>query len=99
LTAGWRIELTAPARRDLRRLDPPIQRRVIAAVRGLVADPPVGRRVKLQGLDEHRLRVGDWRVRVRLAPDERTVYPRAPTRARVPRLTDSRPVHTTRTRA
>jgi mRNA interferase RelE/StbE len=74
LTAGWRIEITAPARRDLRRLDPHIQRRVIANLRALVADPPVGHLVKLQGTDEHRLRVGDWRVRVRLAPEEATVY-------------------------
>jgi mRNA interferase RelE/StbE len=74
LTADWRIEFTPPGRRDLKRLDPPIQRRVLAALRALVADPPVGQLVKLQGTDEHRLRVGDWRVRVRLDPDERTVY-------------------------
>jgi mRNA interferase RelE/StbE len=74
LTNGWRIEITPPARRDLKRLDPPVQRRVIAALRGLAADPLSAQLVKLQGSDEHRLRVGDWRVRVRLAPDERTVY-------------------------
>jgi mRNA interferase RelE/StbE len=74
VTAGWRIELTARARRDLRRLDPPIRQRVNAALLALVADPPTGRLLKLEGKDEHRLRVGDWRVRVRLAPDERTIY-------------------------
>lgn len=74
MTAGWRIEITPPARRDLKRLDPPVQRRVTAALRALVADPSSGELVKLRGTDEHRLRVGDWRLRVRLAPDERTVY-------------------------
>jgi mRNA interferase RelE/StbE len=74
LTAGWRIELTPPARRDLRRLDPPIRQRVNAALVGLVAEPPTVHLLKLQGKDEHRLRVGDWRVRIRLAADERTVY-------------------------
>jgi mRNA interferase RelE/StbE len=74
LTAGWRIEITPPARRDLKRLDPPIQRRIVAALRDLVSEPPVGHPLKLQGLDEHRLRVGDWRVRMRLASEERTVY-------------------------
>lgn len=74
MTAGWRIELTPPARRDLKRLDPPIRQRVNDALDGVVADPPVGDLHKLKGTDEHRLRVGDWRVRVRLAADEQTVY-------------------------
>jgi mRNA interferase RelE/StbE len=74
LSAGWRIEITPPARRDINRLDPPVQRRVIAALRELAADPVNAQLVKLRGTDEHRLRVGDWRVRVRLAPEEATVY-------------------------
>jgi mRNA interferase RelE/StbE len=74
LSAGWRIEITPPARRDLKRLDPPVKRRVIAALRALAADPSSAQLVRLQGTDEHRLRVGDWRVRVRLAPDESAVY-------------------------
>jgi mRNA-degrading endonuclease RelE of RelBE toxin-antitoxin system len=43
-------------------------------LRALVADPPIGHLARLQSLDEHRLRVGDWRVTVRLDADERTVY-------------------------
>jgi mRNA interferase RelE/StbE len=74
LTAGWRLDITPPARRDLRRLDPPVRRRVRDALDRLVAEPPTGDIIKLQGQDEHRLRVGDWRVLLRLAPDERTVY-------------------------
>lgn len=59
---GW---VFAPrARRDLRRLDPPVQRRIIDALDRLVSDPPLGDVVRLTGVeDEWRLRVGDWRVR------------------------------------
>jgi len=61
---GWRAEFTRAAQRDLRRLDPPIRRRVIVAIEGLLADPPAGDAAKLAGHpDEWRLRVADWRVR------------------------------------
>jgi len=74
LTTGWRVEVTPPARRDLRRLDAPVRQRVTAALYRLVADPPAGDIVKLRDTDEHRLRVGDWRVRLRLDREERAVY-------------------------
>ncbi len=48
----------------MRKLDRPVQRRVIEALDRLVAEPPQGDVVKLAGAeDEWRLRVGDWRVR------------------------------------
>lgn len=48
----------------MRRLDRPVQRRIIEALDRLVDDPPVGDVVRLTGSDdEWRLRVGDWRVR------------------------------------
>jgi mRNA interferase RelE/StbE len=88
LTAGWRVEITPPARRDLRRLDAPVRRRVLDALDRLVGDPPTGDVVKLQGRDEHRLRVGDWRVLI--SPRPRAVrHPRAPrasARSGLPRL-------------
>ena len=60
--SGWTF--TARARRDMRKLDRPVQRRVIEALDRLVAEPPQGDIVKLTGVDEEwRLRVGDWRVR------------------------------------
>ncbi len=63
MSAAWRYVFTARARRDLRRLDPPVQRRVTAALDTFVAgDPPKGDVRKL-GAQEWRLRVGDWRVR------------------------------------
>ena len=79
-TAGWRIEFTPPARRDLGRSDRASWRPARARPR------PAGRTTRqAPGLNEHRLRVGDWRVRVRLAPDEPTL--RAP-RPAAPIATD-----------
>lgn len=52
------------AKRDLKRLDPPVQRRVIDAVLHL-ARTGEGDVVRLADIapPEYRLRVGDWRVR------------------------------------
>ncbi len=58
------------ARRDLRRLDPPVQRRVVEALDRLTSDAPTGDIVRLAGVeDEWRLRVGDWRVRFTRDPE------------------------------
>jgi mRNA interferase RelE/StbE len=60
---SWRLAYASAARRDLRRLDPPVRARVIAALERLAAnDPNVDVRT-LTGSDELRLRVGNWRVR------------------------------------
>lgn len=61
---GYEIEWTAPALRELRKLDKQIARRVLRAVTGLAVDPrPAG----VRALSGHstatmRLRVGDYRV-------------------------------------
>ncbi|MGI8728632.1 MAG: type II toxin-antitoxin system RelE family toxin [Solirubrobacteraceae bacterium] len=47
---GW--VFTARGRRDFRRLDPPVQRRITAALDRLVADPPQGDIVRLAGTDD-----------------------------------------------
>ncbi len=53
----WRVELTRTAQRDLRRLDPPVRQRVIAALRALAADPhQAGQLRKLTSAPEWRLR-------------------------------------------
>ena len=71
--APWAIRFESRAERDLGRLDPPVARRVIAALERLLArDESLDLR-RLQGSDEWRLRVGDWRVRLRLDFDARTV--------------------------
>jgi mRNA interferase RelE/StbE len=73
LTTDGRWVLTARGRRDFRRLDTPVQRRIADALDRLVADPPQGDITKLAGSDdEYRLRVGDWRVR--FIREDDTVY-------------------------
>ena len=61
---SWEVEWTAPAIRDLRRLDNQVASRVRTAVRHL-AETEQGdvRRLRNVRPPEWRLRVGDWRVR------------------------------------
>lgn len=74
MTGGaWRVELSRRADKDLGRLDPPVQRRVIQALRRL-ANADEGLDLKrLTASDEQRLRVGDWRVRLRRDAESRTI--------------------------
>jgi len=62
LTTDWSLRVVPPARRDLKRLDPPVQRRILDALDKFVVDPRSGDIRKLNSL-QWRLRVGDWRVR------------------------------------
>jgi len=65
--AGFGLELTRQALRDLRRLDRPVRERVLQALERLVAPVPTGDVRALTGSPgEFRLRVGDWRVRYEL---------------------------------
>jgi mRNA interferase RelE/StbE len=69
----WTLEFERRAEQDLRRLDPPVARRVLAALdRLLRRDPSLDLR-RLHGGDEWRLRVGDWRVRLQLDFDARAI--------------------------
>lgn len=62
MTPSWSHQITPPARRDLKRLDPPVQRRILDALDRFVAAPRSGDIRKLDSV-QWRLRVGDWRVR------------------------------------
>jgi mRNA interferase RelE/StbE len=73
LTRGWRYEITPKARRDLRRLDPPVRVRVLQALDRYVQDPEFGDVARLTGTGHLRLRVGDWRVRFARDDDARTI--------------------------
>jgi len=74
LSESSRWVLSARARRDLRRLDPSIQRRIVDALDRLTDDPPRGDVTRLaNSTDEGRLRVGDWRVRFTRDPQSRRV--------------------------
>jgi mRNA interferase RelE/StbE len=62
LTTGWSLRVAPPARRDLKRLDRPVQRRILDALDRFIVDPRSGDIRKLNSL-QWRLRIGDWRVR------------------------------------
>jgi mRNA interferase RelE/StbE len=70
---AWRLTFTAPARRDLRRLDPPIARRVLAALEQTATEPDRAQLRQLVGRPEQRLRVGDWRVLLELNRADREI--------------------------
>lgn len=59
------VRYTSRARRDLRRLDHQIVRRVLLAIERLAEGDPRSEVKKLSATDEYRLRVGEWRVRFR----------------------------------
>lgn len=69
----WTYVITPPARRDLRRLDPPICKRVVDALDRFVGDPHAADIQKLTGNDEWRLRVGNWRVRFDFDDEAHTI--------------------------
>lgn len=60
----WRVVVDDRARRDLRRIDPPIRKRILSAIERLAQGAELTGDIKrLRGSSEYRLRVGDWRVR------------------------------------
>ncbi len=69
----WRVQVESRANKDLKRLDMPVRRRIVQAIRRLAEDPYSGALRKLTGRPETRLRVGDWRVLVTLDEVDRTI--------------------------
>jgi len=67
------VRLARQADKDIDRLDPPVRRRVIKALRNLAEDPTGSGLVKLRGRAGLRLRVGDWRAIVELDHKGRTI--------------------------
>jgi mRNA interferase RelE/StbE len=64
---SWRLEYAGSARKDLRRLDPPVRVRIVAALERLAGQGPESNSlVRLRGRPDLRLRVGDWRAIVEL---------------------------------
>lgn len=46
---AWRVQITRPATRDLKRLDAPVRERILAAFDGLKTDPAKGDIKRLAG--------------------------------------------------
>ena len=64
----YTVELTPAARRQLRKLDPPIQRRIATRIDALAEDPRPDGVVKLSAVEPplYRIREGDWRILYRI---------------------------------
>jgi mRNA interferase RelE/StbE len=60
--SDFRIELRPAAVRALKKLDPPVRRRIQGAIALLAHDPRPPAARKLQGRDALRVRVGDYRI-------------------------------------
>lgn len=72
--SGYKIFLSAAAMKELKRLDPQLQRRIRDAIRKLEVFPPqadIGKVKSRKGV--FRLRVGDWRVFFRYNMSQREV--------------------------
>lgn len=72
MTTGWSYRIAPPARRDLKRLDPPVRRRILDALDRFVLAPQDGDIRKLDSL-QWRLRIGDWRVRFSFDEENRVI--------------------------
>ncbi|HMH47793.1 MAG TPA: type II toxin-antitoxin system RelE/ParE family toxin [Solirubrobacteraceae bacterium] len=62
MSAGRSLRFTRSAEKDLRRLDPPIRRRVLGGLDRLLAEDRSLDVRRLTASEHFRLRVGDWRV-------------------------------------
>jgi len=68
----WSILWTDQALRDMTRIDPPIARRIVRKLEQAAADP---RRYfsRLLAADEHKLRIGDYRLLAALDQESQTI--------------------------
>jgi mRNA interferase RelE/StbE len=70
----WTLSYAKRAEKDIARLDVAVRRRVFSALDRLTTNDPTIEERKLRGLDEWRIRVGDWRVRFTRDDKTRTIY-------------------------
>ena len=61
--AEYRLTFARSAARELEKFDPPVARRILAAIEKLSHAPRPPGCIKLTGsLNDWRIRIGDWRV-------------------------------------
>jgi mRNA interferase RelE/StbE len=70
---AWGVDFSPRGKKDLKRLDRQVRKRVYTALQRLAADPGAGQLHKLTGRTESRLRVGDWRILVELDHEAHTI--------------------------
>ena len=71
---SWEVNYERRADKDLGRLDKKLRGRVLDAVDELAKRPDESSNLRrLKGRSEHRLRVGEWRVLLRLERENRSI--------------------------
>ncbi|HBH58397.1 MAG TPA: type II toxin-antitoxin system RelE/ParE family toxin [Arthrobacter bacterium] len=60
--AGYAVEFTAGAAKEIRRLDTGARKRIVASIAGLAADPPVGCKKLVGEQNAWRVRIADYRI-------------------------------------
>jgi mRNA interferase RelE/StbE len=58
----YALDIKASARKELRKLDVPVLKRIVEAIENLADDPRPAGCKKLKARDGYRIRVGDYRV-------------------------------------
>lgn len=73
MSGGRSLRFTRSAEKDLRRLDPPVRRRIFSGLDRLLAEDRSLDVRRLTGSEHFRLRVGDWRVIFAYDPETETL--------------------------
>ena len=69
----WRVSILPPVTRKLDKLSEAERGRILRALLALSAGPSTGDVKPLRGRPEWRLRVGSWRVLLRVLPEEKSI--------------------------
>jgi mRNA interferase RelE/StbE len=70
----YRLVISNHFRRDMRRIDAPIHRRVLDALESLQDNPRQGIQLTNVDIGQWRIRVGDWRIRYDIEEDQVLLY-------------------------
>ena len=72
--AEYAVEFARSARKEIEALDPQVADRIIKRIESLVYDPRPTGVVKLKGgVDQWRIRIGEWRVVYRIDDREKLI--------------------------
>jgi mRNA interferase RelE/StbE len=72
--ADYAVVFARSARKELQNLDPPVARRILRYIEGLVTRPRPAGVLKLEGAEDlWRIRVGEWRVVYRISDRDQLI--------------------------
>jgi mRNA interferase RelE/StbE len=70
----WRVVILPEVKKRLARLPADDRERILRALLALSAGPSAGDVKPLRGRPEWRLRVGGWRVLLRIVPEDQAIF-------------------------